>query len=108
MASSDTDARLLLLSPRDDVLVARSSVPPGTLVQLGDGASAMLAAGLALGHKIARRPIAAGAYVLKYGAPIGVATRAIEAGEPVHTHNLRSDWTPTYTLEEARVRAGGA
>jgi len=104
MASSDPDGRLLLLSPEDDVLVARCPLPAGTVVALGGGLESMLAAALPAGHKIARHAVAEGARVLKYGAPIGRATRAIAAGEPVHTHNLRSDWTPTHTLDEARAR----
>jgi hypothetical protein len=30
--------------------------------------------------------------VLKYGLPIGSATRAIAAGEHVHVQNLKSDY----------------
>ncbi|MDR1060826.1 MAG: altronate dehydratase family protein, partial [Clostridiales bacterium] len=41
-----------------------------------------------MGHKIALRPIAAGENVVKYGYPIGAATRAIAPGEWVHTHNV--------------------
>jgi hypothetical protein len=33
--------------------------------------------------------------VIKYGAPIGSATRDIAPGEYVHTHNLKSDYLPT-------------
>ena len=43
------------------------------------------------GHKYARGPIAAGADVIKYGMPIGHATRDIAAGEHVHTHNLATN-----------------
>lgn len=42
------------------------------------------------GHKFALRAVRAGEPVVKYGAPIGVAQRAIEAGEHVHVHNLAS------------------
>lgn len=41
------------------------------------------------GHKIAIREVAAGAIVLKYGAPIGRAKQALEVGEYVHVHNVR-------------------
>mgnify|MGYP001103041182 CR=1 FL=1 len=37
---------------------------------------------------------------MKYGAPIGRATRDIEAGEYIHTHNMASDYLPTFTLED--------
>ncbi len=40
------------------------------------------------GQKYARRDIAAGEPVIKYGFPIGKATRAIAKGEHVHTQNL--------------------
>jgi len=40
------------------------------------------------GHKIARRPVAAGQPVLKLGEIIGVASVDIAAGEHVHSHNL--------------------
>ncbi|MDP5307275.1 UxaA family hydrolase [Paracoccus spongiarum] len=40
------------------------------------------------GHKIARRDIAAGEAVLKFGQVIGYATQAIAAGAHVHSHNL--------------------
>ncbi len=43
------------------------------------------------GHKYARRDIAEGEAVIKYGLPIGRATRAIAAGEHVHVHNVRTN-----------------
>ena len=43
------------------------------------------------GHKYALRPIAAGESVVKYGMPIGHATRDIAAGDHVHTHNLATN-----------------
>jgi len=43
-----------------------------------------------LGHKIALKDIAKGNAVVKYGAAIGNATRAIKKGQHVHTHNLRT------------------
>jgi len=47
-----------------------------------------LAGPVAKGHKVAVKPIAAGDPVLKFGFPIGIATRAIAPGEHVHTHNV--------------------
>ena len=56
---------------------------------------------LADGHKYARRAIAAGENVIKYGSPIGHATRDIRAGEHVHTHNLQTNLTGTLSYEYA-------
>ncbi|MPZ82802.1 MAG: hypothetical protein GEV28_21315 [Actinophytocola sp.] len=42
------------------------------------------------GHKFALVDLAEGAPVIEYGAQVGVTTKAIAAGEFVHTHNVRS------------------
>ncbi|OCG24404.1 altronate hydrolase [Gilliamella sp. App2-1] len=43
------------------------------------------------GHKIAIKPIAQGENIVKYGFPIGHATQAIQVGEHVHTHNVKTN-----------------
>lgn len=45
------------------------------------------------GHKIALTDIKKGEAVVKYGYPIGVATKEIKKGDFVHTHNLASALT---------------
>ncbi len=42
------------------------------------------------GHKYARKDIKSGEKVIKYGFPIGVATKDIAEGEHVHSHNLKT------------------
>jgi (2R)-sulfolactate sulfo-lyase subunit alpha len=43
-----------------------------------------------LGHKISVEGIEVGGDVIEYGVRIGKATEGIEAGDYVHTHNLKS------------------
>ena len=43
------------------------------------------------GHKYALTNIKSGENVIKYGSPIGHATCDIEAGEHVHTHNVKTN-----------------
>ncbi len=43
------------------------------------------------GHKYALRDIAEGENVIKYGMPIGHATRLIRKGEHVHVHNVKTN-----------------
>ncbi|MEZ5659500.1 MAG: UxaA family hydrolase [Burkholderiaceae bacterium] len=93
---------LLLLSEQDNVLVVRRAIAAGESVGI-DGRQHIQARPVALGHKIARVAIAPGEKILKYGAPIGVATQAIAAGEHVHVHNMRSDYTPSYVLSETET-----
>ena len=47
-------------------------------------------------------PCHARAKILKYGAVIGSLTRPVAAGDHIR-HNLDSDYTPTYTLEEGHT-----
>lgn len=91
------DERLLLLAPDDNVLVLRGALEAGETIALEEG-GATVGTRLGLGHKIARRAIPEGGRIVKYGAPIGTATEAIAPGAHVHVHNVKSDYTPTYTL----------
>jgi hypothetical protein len=102
-----SDPRLLLLDPRDNVLVTKARLVAGEVVRVS-GESVSIAADIALGHKLARHDIPAGSRVLKYGAPIGSATAAIRLGEHAHVHNIQSDYTPTYSLSGEDRRYGEA
>jgi hypothetical protein len=104
--ASGTDPRLLLLDDRDSVLVVASRIREGESFLL-EGVEVVAAQNLPLGHKVARRPIAEGEKVLKYGVPIGTATVVIAAGAHAHVHNIRSDYTPTYHLIDAQSGTGG-
>lgn len=95
-----------MLNPIDDCfcwtratvfLSPRARLLAGEVIRVS-GKSVSIAADIPLGHKLARHDIPAGDKVLKYGAPIGSATAEIRAGEHAHVHNIRSDYTPTYSL----------
>lgn len=80
-------ATLIKIHPADNVAVALAELAAGPAEVLG-GEPVSLADGLSRGHKVALRAVAEGQPVLKYGLPIGLATRPIAPGERVHTHNL--------------------
>ena len=90
---------LLRLAESDPVAVAIRDIEADEQVAVGDR-QLRLPARVPLGYKVAVLPIKAGDKVLKYRVPIGVATADIAPGEIVHTHNLRSDYLPTYTLQD--------
>ncbi len=92
---NSADPRVLRLSPEDNVGVAARTIEAGETIRL-DGRCVEIGTRIATGHKLALVPIDAGAKVLKYGAPIGSATCDIRPGEYVHTHNVKSDYLPTY------------
>ncbi len=93
-----TDARLILLSPEDNCLIAGTTLEAGTPVAI-EGETVVLSKTVPLGHKLARRALAAEEKIIRYGAPIGHVTIAVARGDHLHMHNLVSDYLPTYTHE---------
>ncbi|MCM2297666.1 altronate dehydratase family protein [Rhodoferax sp.] len=71
------------LHPNDDVLIARTQLVSGSLVD-GIPIKGLIPAG----HKIAAHAIAPGAPVRRYNQVIGFASKPIGAGEHIHSHNL--------------------
>ena len=92
---------VLVLAPGDNIAVATSELPAGTQRTV-NGIPVTLKSKVDVGHKFATRFIRKGERIVKYGAPIGSATRDIEPGEYLHTHNVASDYIPTFTLEDGR------
>lgn len=77
---------LIRLHADDNVLVAKVPLALGQALPEFD---VKVRAQVPAGHKIAARRIAEGEPVRKYNAVIGVAARTIEAGDYVHSHNLK-------------------
>ena len=101
----ESDPRLILLHASDNIFVLRKNISASERVRI-EGREIDIGQDIPMAHKIARLPIAEGAKIIKYGAPIGVARVEIRPGEHVHVHNVRSDYTPSYTLD--REGAGQA
>ncbi len=95
--SESQNGLLLRIAEEDNVYVLLRSLDAGARLQLGEQ-TIICETSLEMGHKIAARNIAAGEKIVKYGAPIGSATRDIRTGEHVHLHNIKSDYIPTYIL----------
>jgi altronate hydrolase len=75
-------ASAIRVHPQDTVAVALRPLSPGEEI------GAPLCDPVPRGHKFALVAVAEGDPVIKYGLPIGRATRAIAPGEHVHSHNL--------------------
>jgi len=93
-----TDPRLIRLSPEDNVAAVTTTIEAGESLLI-EGQMVTFLDRVPTGHKVAVETIAAGRQVIKYGASIGSATQDVRPGEYVHTHNLTSDYLPTYTLD---------
>lgn len=95
----------LILNPADTVAILPLRVAAG-----GDplGIGTPLAGPVSGGHKLARRNIAAGEAIVKFGQIIGHATADIPAGAHVHSHNCAfSDHDTDYRIgiDLGRARA---
>ena len=74
---------VIRLHPDDGVVIARTTVMPGT--PLGNNVTATMR--IPAGHKAAIRAFAPGDPVIRYGQIIGFATAPIAPGEHIHTQN---------------------
>jgi altronate dehydratase len=79
---------IIVISDADNVATALEPLDAGQV--LTGAGSITVREPIPRGHKVALRAIAAGAAVMKYGSPIGLATADIPPGAHVHTHNVSS------------------
>lgn len=77
------------INEHDNVGVALRDIARAEVLSYGE-ASCTAQEKVLAGHKIALQDIADGEAVIKYGFSIGVATKQIEKGSWVHSHNMKS------------------
>jgi len=75
------------LHPRDNIAIARASLPAGQEIQV-DQLRLTLLDQVPMGHKVALEDIPAGGRIVRYGQDMGAARVNIKAGQWVHTHNV--------------------
>src|SRR5690606_36251924 len=92
---------LLRLHPDDNVAVALRPLAAGESVE-----GVVTTAAVAAMHKLAVRAIAHGERILKYGQPIGIASRDTHPGEHVHIHNCAMLDVRIASPASARASAG--
>jgi altronate hydrolase len=82
--------KLLKIDARDNVAVALEDIAAGETLEIGASALTVKET-IDRGHKIALSNIRESEDIMKYGFPIGHATRDIAAGEYIHTHNIKTN-----------------
>ncbi|MDY7578770.1 UxaA family hydrolase [Herbaspirillum sp. RTI4] len=95
------NSQTILLAPEDNCVVATTNLEQGAHLEL-DGDVVVVSVSVTLGHKLTRRALWAGERVIKYGAVIGHVTEDVAKGVHLHTHNMVSDYIPTYTLDSGK------
>ncbi|MFV3131624.1 UxaA family hydrolase [Niveispirillum sp. KHB5.9] len=96
-----TAPAVILLHGDDNVVVCCRTVEEGEPICL-NGVDIVAAERVALGHKLARIDLPAGAKVIKYGASIGSMTAPVQAGGWVHMHNMKSDYIGAHLRDAAK------
>ncbi|BBO69061.1 altronate hydrolase [Desulfosarcina alkanivorans] len=101
-------ANLIVMNPGDTVAVATRDLKKGEAAHTGD-IGLTLTDEIPMGHKVALVDMAAGTDVIRYGDPIGHATRPIGKGGWVHVHNLFTNLEKevAYTYSPVTMPAGG-
>lgn len=82
------------IEKEDNTATALEELNPGEVELLGEFEVQGLLAEekIPVGHKIALRDISEGEMIVKYGVPIGRATRDIRKGAWIHLHCMRSNY----------------
>ena len=94
----ENSKKLIRLSVSDNVLVVCDNLKKGEVFHYGK-LSYSITEDVSLGHKIAFKAIKKGEKIIKFKMSIGSATKDINAGEHIHLHNIKSDFIPTYTID---------
>jgi len=84
-------AEALVFHEKDNVAISLCNLKRGQTVKLQLGGRHLEVTArdnIPFGHKLAIRDIYNGKEIIKYGMPIGRATKHIKKGEHVHVHNV--------------------
>jgi len=89
--SAQPNFRVFQIDETDNVATnVADAIPEGTTIQV-DGKEITTRMPIPYGHKVALVHIPAGETVRKYGLSIGSASKEIQPGDHVHTHNVESN-----------------
>ena len=86
-----TEPRCFKIDASDNVATLLADAAPGPLIVVGEsGLQITTLEPINLGHKVALHDIAQGESIIKFGIPIGHASKNIRTGQWVHLHNCAS------------------
>ncbi len=83
--------KLLKIHSTDNVAVALADLSAGTVCPLEEALTITMQEDIPFGHKVAVTALKSGADIIKYGQPIGHATKYIAPGQHIHTQNLKTN-----------------
>jgi altronate hydrolase len=94
--------KIIHIQKNDSVVIALEPIEAGTLLS---EFSVKTSEYIPKGHKIAIREHQIGDHVFRYGFPIGHATKYIQPGDWIHSHNLATNLSGTLSYEYQPIDA---
>ena len=91
------------IHPSDNIAVALRDISAGTAVSIG-GRDYIAEEPIPFGHKMALCDIGENEDVIRYGCPIGHTTKAVHAGQWLHSHNVATNLSGLLDYEYAPVQ----
>ena len=92
-ASDSRTPEAFRVNAADNVATLLASVSAREIFVAGEApAQVTLTSGIEAAHKVALEAIVEGDDIIKFGQPIGYATKAIRPGDWVHLHNMASHY----------------
>ena len=85
-----TAVNIVVLAAADNVGIALRDIETNEAARSAGGSSIAAREAIPLGHKIALADIQSGQAIVRFGVPVGIATKPIAPGQLVHIHNVRS------------------
>lgn len=91
-------ADFIKINVLDNVAIALKDFATGEVIE-ADNKQITISNDIPAGHKIALQAIPEGANIIKYGVPIGHATKEISQGEHVHVQNTKTNLSGTIAYQ---------
>lgn len=85
--------KFIIINEQDNVMVALENFNKGDIVN-----DIQIKEDINKGHKVAIKDINENELIIKYGYPIGTATKKINKGSHVHTHNIKTTLGDLHTF----------
>jgi altronate hydrolase len=87
-----TTINIVVLAAADNVGIALRDIDTNETAQSAEGPPIVAREAIPLAHKVALGEIEPGNPIIRFGVPVGLATKPIAAGQLVHVHNVRSQY----------------
>ena len=95
--------QIIKLNTKDNIAVSPMAIPKDSFI---NDFNITTTNEIPLGHKISLEKITQGEKIIKYGQIIGIASKNIQIGEHVHSHNLCfADFDRIYASSKKNITA---